>query len=81
MEDDDFSHEYRFMGAFGFGGKLRLGSVYGLTADYYPESRTAELDAKMRDLNLSLIALSVEWGLTDHTKGELEMWARSRWGA
>jgi hypothetical protein len=54
--EDDFSHEYRFMGYFGIGGKVRL-EYRGLSADYYRENRTPELDQKMKALNLALSQL------------------------
>jgi len=47
-------HEYRFMGIFGIGGKLRLDTYSGLRADYYRESETPELNQKMETLNLEL---------------------------
>ncbi len=55
--EDDYSHEYRFMGHFGIGGKVRL-EYRGLSADYYHEYRTPELDRRMKVLN---VALSEMW--------------------
>jgi hypothetical protein len=59
-KDNRFSHEYRFMGIFGFGGKIRLG-YRGLYADYYPESSTPKLDAEMSSLNDALQAFWKEF--------------------
>lgn len=53
LTEEDWSHEYRFMGIYGFGGKLRL-NQRGLSADYYQENRTNELDRKMNALNNAL---------------------------
>lgn len=57
----DSYHEFRFMGIFGFGGKLRLSSYHGLTADYYWESETHYLNHKMRALNDKLEKLWTEF--------------------
>lgn len=52
-KDNQFSHEYRFMGIFGFGGKIHL-DLHGLSADYYPECETPKLNVEMSNLNATL---------------------------
>lgn len=52
LTQEDWSHEYRFMGIYGFSGKLRL-NQRGLSADYQ-KNRTKELDRKMNALNSAL---------------------------
>lgn len=63
-EESGFPHEYRFGGIFGMGGKLRLNSHRGLSADYYHESRTHHLDRKMEELNAKLHEI---WNRTRNT--------------
>lgn len=51
---DTSGHEFRFMGIFGPGGKLRLNNYDGLYVTYYPESETPERKAKAAILNAQL---------------------------
>ena len=53
----DYSREFRFMGRFGFGGKLRTEGMRWLRADYYSEDRTPERDRDCAALNEALKAL------------------------
>lgn len=53
----DFPFEFRFMGHFGFGGKLRLKKGY-FQADYYPEDKTRDRDQKLVTLNHDLARFS-----------------------
>ena len=46
--------EYRFMGHFGFGGKFRYPEF---KADYYPEDKSSDRDARLAELNSALKAL------------------------
>lgn len=55
--------EFRFMGIFGFGGKVRYGTWDGFRADYYPESRTPELNEKMKELEAELDLINKEIAL------------------
>jgi hypothetical protein len=56
-------HEYRFMGIFGMGGKIRLDDHQGLRADYYHESETPELNQKMKTLKAELHKMWKEFKL------------------
>lgn len=50
--------EWRFMGALGFGGKIRCRGVDRFTyVDYYPEDRTDDRDAMVRRANDRLLKL------------------------
>lgn len=49
--------EFRFMGHFGFGGKLRMRQGY-FQADYYPEDKGADRDQKLATLNHNLARLT-----------------------
>jgi hypothetical protein len=51
--------EFRFMGIFGSGGKCRYTShtLVPVYCNYYPESGTKELDAKMDELNEKIAKL------------------------
>jgi hypothetical protein len=53
---EGFPFEFRFMGHFGFGGKLRMKEGY-FQADYYPEDKTDERERKLRALNYNLARL------------------------
>lgn len=53
LTQEDWSHEYRFMGIYGSSGKLRL-DYRGLSAYYHQENRTSELDQKIKALNSAL---------------------------
>lgn len=55
LTEEEWTHEYRFMGIYGIGGKLWLGAAKGLSVDYHPENRTPELDQKMKVLTLSFL--------------------------
>lgn len=57
--------EWRFMGKFGFGGKFRTDSHYGLYMNYYPENHTPELDALEKVVIEKLQAIWKEYS-TEH---------------
>ena len=54
------SHEWRFCGMFGFGGKIRLQSHRGLSVDFYSEDETPERLNKLSELKKELEALQTE---------------------
>lgn len=55
-----YSHEFRFVGEFGGGGKLRYGSIGGLYATMYPESSTPVREQRLAELNQRLRQIEVK---------------------
>ena len=55
--------EWRFCGAFGFGGKLRYNPSHTgfMHMDYYWENQTPDLDAAQERVNGKLFFLCVDW--------------------
>ena len=47
-------HEYRFMGDFGFGGKLHYTPTRGAWVSCYPEDQTDERKARIDSINAEL---------------------------
>lgn len=49
-----YNHEFRFMGEFGAGGKLRYSSFRGFYVTMYPEDSTTLSVARLHELNNQL---------------------------
>ena len=54
--DPAYPFEFRFQGAFGFGGKVRMKEGY-FQVDYYPEDKTDERQRKLAAVNENLARL------------------------